>query len=65
MKGNTVIFSLLLVVRSSQRQREVKASGKVKAIELYFLREICRAIFCVGFPTGLLVILFLLSNKPF
>lgn len=68
MKGNTVIFvpaSGYEGTVSSQRQREMKASGKVKAIELNFLREICRDTFCVSFPTRLLDILFLLSSKPF
>lgn len=68
MKGNTVIFvpaSGCEGTVHSQRQREMKASGKVKAIELDFLREICRDTFCISFPAGLLAVLFLLSNKPF
>lgn len=68
MKGNTVIFVSASSCEGrvhSQRQREIKASGKVKVIELDFLGETCRDIFCISFPTGLLAVLFLLSNKPF
>lgn len=68
MKGNTVICFPASGCEgrvSSQRRREMNTSGKVKAIELDFLREIYNYIFCINFPTGLLAVLFLLSNKPF